>query len=139
MLVNGRETTVTVSRLVRAGRPGMLLAICALLLAVSAAACGSSGAKQKVSSPSTAVAAGSTITIAGFGFGSPLTVKPGDQVAVKNNDSVTHTVTADDGKSFSVSVAGNGTASFAAPSTPGTYPFHCTVHPQMHGSLVVKA
>lgn len=112
--------------------------VCALAV-VGAAGCGGSSGKSNVSSSSTVVAAGSTITIAGFGFGSPLTVKPGSQVTVKNNDGVTHTVTADDGKSFSVSVDGNGTASFAAPSTAGTYPFHCTIHPQMHGSLVVKA
>jgi plastocyanin len=27
---------------------------------------------------------------------------------------------------------------FKAPTTPGTYPFHCTIHPDMHGSLIVK-
>jgi plastocyanin len=47
-------------------------------------------------------------------------------------------VTSDDGKSFNVTVAAGGTATFTAPTKPGTYPFHCSVHPQMHGTLVVK-
>jgi plastocyanin len=27
---------------------------------------------------------------------------------------------------------------FTAPNKPGTYPFHCTYHSNMHGVLVVK-
>ena len=36
------------------------------------------------------------------------------------------------------SVAANGTATLTAPSKPGTYPFHCSIHTQMLGTLVVK-
>jgi plastocyanin len=25
-----------------------------------------------------------------------------------------------------------------APSQPGEYPFHCSYHPNMHGTLIVK-
>lgn len=56
---------------------------------------------------------------------------------MKNADPVTHTLTADDGKSFNVSVNGNSSGTFTAPSKPGTYKFHCTIHPQMHGTLTV--
>lgn len=77
--------------------------------------------------------------ISGFSFGTALTVKAGTKITVKNADAITHTVTADDGKSFNVSVNGNGSGTFTAPSKPGTYTFHCTIHPQMHGTLTVTS
>ena len=56
-----------------------------------------------------------------------------------NQDSAPHTVTADDG-SFDASAApSGGTGSFTAPATPGSYAFHCSVHPNMHGTLTVVA
>ncbi|MGI8612722.1 MAG: cupredoxin domain-containing protein [Nocardioidaceae bacterium] len=40
---------------------------------------------------------------------------------------------------FDVNVtAGGGTATFTAPTKPGSYPYHCTYHSSMHGTLVVK-
>ena len=68
-----------------------------------------------------------------------MTVKAGTKVIVRNADAVTHTVTADDGTSFDVTVNGNGSATFTAPSKPGTYKFHCRIHPQMHGTLIVTS
>lgn len=80
-----------------------------------------------------------TITIQSFAFSGPLTVAPGTSITVMNKDAVEHTVTADSAGGFDVSVPAGGTATFTAPSAPGTYAFHCSVHPQMkHGSLVVK-
>ena len=90
------------------------------------------------SAPATAPAtAGSTITIQSFAFGAPLTVKPGQTIAVVNQDSAPHTVTADDGKSFDAKAGPGGSGSFTAPSAPGSYAFHCSVHPNMHGTLTV--
>jgi plastocyanin len=77
--------------------------------------------------------------IQSFAFSGPLTVAPGASITVMNKDGVEHTVTADSAGGFDVTVPPGGSATFAAPSTPGTYAFHCSVHPQMkHGSLVVK-
>jgi plastocyanin len=56
---------------------------------------------------------------------------------VSNNDTPTHTVTSDDGKSFDVTVNPGKTATFTAPSSPGTYKFHCKIHSSMHGTLTV--
>jgi plastocyanin len=92
-----------------------------------------------VSPPAITTPAANSIAIKDFDYGAPVTVSPGTVVTVTNVDSARHTVTADDGGTFAVDVAGNGgTATFTAPATPGSYPFHCTYHPRMHGMLTVK-
>lgn len=111
-------------------------------VAMAAAACGGSSSPKTVAGAVTPAVSTSAsparITIQGFAFGASLTVPPGTEITVINRDGAGHTVTADDGKSFNVSVAGGGgSATFTAPSAPGTYKFHCTIHPSMHGSLVV--
>ena len=76
-----------------------------------------------------------------------VTVKKGDSVAVTNKDSVPHTITngkdpsdPTTGKLFDTSImmpaasAKFGTTKLAA----GNYPFHCSVHPYMTGSLKVQ-
>ncbi|HEY3834897.1 MAG TPA: cupredoxin domain-containing protein [Acidimicrobiia bacterium] len=101
------------------------------LAALGVAACSSSGSTSTASS-STAAA----ITIKNLHFTVVSTVKAGSTVTVKNNDGFGHTVSQDSG-GFDVQVSGNGTATFKAPSKPGTYAFHCNIHPQMHGKLTV--
>jgi plastocyanin len=81
-----------------------------------------------------------TITIQNFQFGEPLQVKPGAKITVVNKDSQRHNVVADDGKGFKTDLLDqNQSATFTAPSTPGTYTFSCTVHANMTrtGTLVV--
>jgi len=85
-----------------------------------------------------ATAAGPKISIADMKFSAPLTVTPGATVTVVNSDSVEHTVTADSGNAFNAEVGDNGTATFTAPTQPGTYAYHCTYHPMMHGQLIVQ-
>ena len=63
-------------------------------------------------------------------------VSPGATVTVHNMDGLAHTVTADGGDFDSPAPAGNST--FTAPTKPGSYPFHCSIHPEMHGTLVVQ-
>lgn len=87
-----------------------------------------------------AVSAGAAaITISNYAYQTPASVAPGAVVTVTNMDTVEHTVTADQGAAFDVEVKENGgTATFTAPSQPGTYAFHCKYHPNMHGTLTVK-
>lgn len=77
-----------------------------------------------------------------------LTVKKGDVITVTNKDNAPHTVTSgaspDDpqnAKSFDTSIIMVGKTAKIITSTlsPGDYPFHCTVHPYMKGTLTVKA
>lgn len=83
-------------------------------------------------------AAGSEIVISNMSFAVPPSVKPGQQLTIVNNDSPNHTVTADENNLFDVRVSGGGgTETLTAPTTPGTYPFHCKYHAGMHGVLTV--
>jgi plastocyanin len=124
---------------------GIVLAAAALATSI-VTACGSSGGEQststsqaEASAESTATATnGPTITISGMAFGQPLTVAPGTQINIVNDDSVEHSVTADTGNAFDQDVEGQKKSTVTAPSQPGTYPFHCSYHPNMKGTLIVK-
>ena len=79
-----------------------------------------------------------TIHISAYQYTFPASVAPGATVSVMNMDDVNHTVTADTGAAFDLKATGGMTTTFVAPTTPGSYPFHCTYHANMHGVLVVK-
>ena len=55
-----------------------------------------------------------------------------------NHDDQGHTVTGDVAGQFDVAVDPHGSATFAAPTRPGRYSFHCLYHGNMHGVLIVK-
>ena len=79
------------------------------------------------------------ISIKSFMYMGAMTAKPGEMVMVTNNDGETHTLTSDQSGLFAVTVqAGGGTATFTAPTKPGSYAYHCDFHSNMHGTLVVK-
>lgn len=123
-----------------------LLAYLAALvcLGLVLAGCGSGG----TTSPTTPTApaggggepAANTIVISNFVFSpTTLTVSPGATVTVRNNDSTTHTVTATGAKAFDTGdVDAGASATFKAPTKPGSYPFTCTIHPFMKGTLKVS-
>lgn len=68
-----------------------------------------------------------------------LTVKAGEKIKVTNRDGVRHSLTSSDGKSFDTGLLAAGDAAeVVAPTKPGTYPFHCTVHASMKGNLIVE-
>jgi plastocyanin len=93
---------------------------------------------QPTGSSSTPVPGAAMITIQGFDFGDPVTVTPGAKVMVMNADPETHSVTADSGGAFDVTVEAGATTTFTAPTKPGSYAYHCTFHSDMHGTLTVK-
>ena len=126
----------------------MFLAVMGII-AVIVTACGGSSSTYETTENATSSAqaanenspsttAGATITIANMAFGEPITVAPGAEIAVVNNDSVEHSVTSDTAGAFDVEVDGNEKKTLTAPSQPGDYPFHCKYHPNMKGTLTVK-
>ena len=72
----------------------------------------------------------------GTGFSpNALTVAVGDTVTWTNNDSVDHQPTADGG-AFNGTASPGGSYKFTF-ATAGTFPYHCTVHPEMVGTITV--
>jgi YVTN family beta-propeller protein len=77
------------------------------------------------------------ISIASFAFApNSLTVKAGQTVAFTNNDPIAHTTTSSAWDSGNIQPG--GTFMLTAPSTAGSYAFHCSIHPFMMGTLVVQ-
>jgi plastocyanin len=115
------------------------------VIALVVAGCGSSGTTgygSTSAAPATNSAApaasGPTVTISGMNFGDPVTVSPGAQVAITNQDGVEHSVTSKTAGQFDTEVDANGQKTFTAPTQPGEYPFYCKYHSNMKGTLTVK-
>ncbi len=83
--------------------------------------------------------AAATVTIVDFEFDpSELTVSSGDVIAVTNEGDNRHTFTSDDaGFDLELEAGDSGDATVAT-SEPGTYPFQCTIHPNMTGTITVE-
>ena len=129
---------MTVSRALAA------LAIASSALAVGA--CSSSGSTAtappaSTSAPPTkgAPTSSAALTIKNFSFSpTPLAVKAGQTVSITNNDSTDHTAT-DNGGAFDTGHIAPGTTKTVTLTTPGTYHFHCNIHPTMTGEIDVSA
>lgn len=113
------------------------------LLVCAAAGAFMAGALVLNGGPSTSASAGgpqvgptTQIEISDFAF-TATPVAPGSTVTVANRDGEAHTATASDGEFDSGQIPSGKAVAFIAPSTPGTYQIVCTIHPSMHGELVV--
>jgi plastocyanin len=84
-----------------------------------------------------------TVTATDYQFDTPsISLTPGETVALtfNNHGSVQHTFSSDDldGVDFPADPGATVTGTFTAPTSPGTYEFHCNIHPtQMKGTFVV--
>ncbi|MCB8874194.1 cupredoxin domain-containing protein [Acidisoma silvae] len=86
-----------------------------------------------------AQAATVTVTVDDYTFSpASVTIHPGDTVTWQNKDSVPHTATALDGKSFdSGTIDPDASWSFSF-KAPGSYPYRCSIHPDMRGAVNVQ-
>jgi plastocyanin len=79
-----------------------------------------------------------TVSIKDFAFNPPnATVAPGTTVTWVNNDQVPHTATANDGTFDSGTLQPGQSYSFAF-DEPGTYAYHCNIHPYMTATITVS-
>jgi len=67
----------------------------------------------------------------------PVTVPRGSTVTWTNNDSIAHTSTSDSGAWSSGTMAPGATFSMTFP-TAGSFPYRCTIHPNMVGTVNVQ-
>ena len=117
----------------------MILALAVLLGAtVMAAGCTSYSTPSPSSSPQTSTASQNNIAMIGLAFNpSALTISKGANVTWTNDDSTTHTVTSDTGafESGNLSPGNSFTHQF---NETGTFPYHCTIHTGMKGTITVQ-
>jgi plastocyanin len=67
-----------------------------------------------------------------------VSVSAGDTVTWRNDHNVAHTVTSDSGSELDSPVLSQGQTYQHIFSQAGTYPYHCTIHPTMTGSVAVQ-
>lgn len=78
-----------------------------------------------------------TIEISNFAFRpGTTTVKKGTTVTWANKDSIGHNAAADDA-SWKTAILSSGQSVSVTFDKAGTYPYHCTPHPFMKGTIVV--
>jgi plastocyanin len=111
----------------------------AAALAAAAAGCGGNDPAPGPSPGTTTVAIGagaSTLTTTAFGA-NPLTVAVGSTVRWVNNDNTAHDATSNGGVFASGTLAPGAQFQFTFASS-GSFPYRCTIHPNMVGTIVVQ-
>lgn len=121
-------------------RFGIAVSVLALI-----AACG--GYSSTPTSPSTSTSSGNgtpisivkgaqSLTTTAYNP-DPLTISAGTTVTWTNADSITHTAVSDNGTFNSGNINGGGNFSFTF-QNKGTFTYHCSLHPNMVGTVVVQ-
>jgi len=127
------------------GRPLVILPI-AIFCALALAAAGCGGGEEESASSSTETSTESTADAGGDGAVAifdfkydpdQVTVEAGTTVVWANEDDADHTATADD-DTFDTGVFGKGEEGEATLDEPGTFAYHCDLHPFMKGEVVVE-
>jgi plastocyanin len=131
------------------GRLGLLSGL--LVLGLVAAACGSNGGGSNATTPPASTGGGQTtgggqssggdneakVTMQNIAFNpTTVTVAQGGTIELDNMDSVTHTFTVE-GQSLDKTINSGEDTSVTVDLSPGSYSFHCKIHPSMTGTLTV--
>ena len=127
-------------------RPLVALLGPAMLSFAFLAGCGSPSAGGANATPT--IPAGTTVHVTVFATKSghpdalyvpdPIRVRVGQMIIWSNTDTDPHDVSADDGSFYSGPIGTGGSWQWKA-TKPGTYPYTCTLHPDMHGTIIVTA
>ena len=127
------------------------------LLALSACASGSGTAAPAATAPEPAESAAASapaaagggcatsseagavsVGIENFAFApGDVTAAVGETITWTNSDSAPHTATLDDGACDTGNIAQNASAGLVFDAA-GTYPYHCTIHPNMKGTITIQ-
>ena len=108
---------------------------------VSIAGCTSSSSNPSpgpVTSTITSTSSQNSVAIQNYAFNpSTLTIQKGANVTWKNYDSVQHTVVSDS-SAFSSPLLNTGNTYTFQFNDSGSFPYYCSIHPYMKGTIVVK-
>jgi plastocyanin len=136
---------------------GFLLVSIFAVLVLIATACGGAATPAATETPAatattaataTATAAGTgtatgsggtgQVSIKNLAFNPPtIAIKVGESVQWTNDDTTAHTVTSDSGIWDSGQLQPGQTFTQQFP-TPGAFPYHCSIHTFMHGTITVQ-
>jgi plastocyanin len=114
----------------------VLLALGIGFTLLAAAACSSSPTTTANSCGSSGASANVGATDAQVFSPNHATITHGQSVCWQNNGSITHTVT-DDGGAFNTNLP-SGQVFVHIYAAAGTFPYHCTIHPGMIGTITVN-
>jgi plastocyanin len=111
----------------------LLLTVAAFLLALA----GLSGEAASAGDATAQASRSATVTINHFAFHPPtLTIGAGSKVVFSNTSGITHTATRRG--SFNTGRIKPGTSVAVRFAQKGTFAYHCSIHPFMHGKIVVQ-
>jgi plastocyanin len=97
----------------------------------SAPAAGGGGCSESSEAPAV------TVNIRNFTFApAEATAAVGETIGWTNGDSAPHTATLDDDSCGTGSITENATAGLVF-DAPGTYPYHCNIHPNMTATITI--
>jgi plastocyanin len=116
--------------------------MCLVTLAASAVACGNSNDSPTAPTPpngstSVSIVSGASALTTTAYTPNPISIAVGGTVTWINNDTTAHTATANGGAFDTGSIAPGGNASKTF-STAGSFPYRCTIHPGMVGTITVQ-
>lgn len=131
------QSSVTRFRPVRGALWAVFLTV--LVLGLTSACGGGSGGDESGQSAGAAHSSKvEKVAIKNFLFApAELTASVGDKLAVTNDDSAPHSLTADDG-TFDTGTLAKGADKTVTLEKAGTFAFHCTIHPYMKGTVTVS-
>jgi plastocyanin len=116
----------------------MRTALLVAVVAVSAYACNSTTGVTTANSCGSSGASANIGATDGQVFSpSAATITHGQSVCWQDNGNIAHTVTSNDGTSFSAALT-PGHVFVHTFVAAGTFPYHCTIHPGMTGTITVN-
>ena len=103
----------------------------------ASAAATASAAAAVCTEPAAGTAADVEASVGGNEWGA-VSAAVGDVITWTNSDAVPHKVGLDDGScTMSVNITGDAPQSLVF-NVAGSFPFHCTIHPGMKGTIVIS-
>lgn len=120
--------------------------LCAIIFSLAISGCSQQNGgvqqteTQQVPSPSAdGPEAARSVDISGFAFSSgTITIPAGTQVVWTNKDSAPHSVISDGGNELASDALSQGGSYSHTFAEPGTYEYHCGIHPSMKGKVIVE-